>query len=163
MYLKLTEENKMKIYDSKNWLLIIFAGFICLLIFINFSNLHAQRSKSHRIVEIDDRTLSQKPIVTVKDYWNSIVSGDVKKASNLRTNKYKNFVFETKNVEDSLNRERLFFEGGWSYIGIEQIKIISNSEWEVVAKIQNKRGEKNYVFHSVVKNKDDWKIFAIYR
>lgn len=145
----------MKVKKEKLYIVI---GMLITAMFVtvSVSLLAQQRAKD----KSSDEMTNAEPVKVVKRFWELSEKGDFEEAKKLRTNTKGEFTFEIRNNFPVEEREVIIFKSGLSLISIEQIEIITESEWEIAVKVKNRDGRKFYLFHNVVKNDDGWKIFA---
>lgn len=115
-----------------------------------------------KYLRIDDKTLNTEPVQVVREYWRLAEAGDLKEAVKLTTNKYKDFGFEVKSDSRIKEREEIIYNSGDSLATVEQIKVVADDKWQIGVKVRRKIGKSYYLFHTLVKNGDKWKIFATF-
>lgn len=94
----------------------------------------------------------------VRQYWDLSQKGKFAAAGKLTTKSRKGFSYVSK--EPSPTWEQVIYSTGLKFVEIEQVREVDVTEMEVASKVLNGSGREVYMFHTVVKNGKDWKIFV---
>ena len=94
----------------------------------------------------------------VRQYWDLAQKGKFAQAAKLRTDTRKGFSY---GIKDPLSTwEELIYSTGLKFVEIEQVIEVDDTEMEVASKVIQRSGREIYMFHTVVKNGKDWRIFV---
>jgi len=100
----------------------------------------------------------QKVSELVQEYWKLSQNAKFKEADKLTTKSRKGFSYvdrsPTRTWSEIISSTQLKF------LKIEQIRVVDETEIEVASKVRDHAGKEFHLFHTVVKNGKDWKIFA---
>jgi hypothetical protein len=150
---------------KRNLFLATMVMSILVVIFITLSwTLSAQKKLNDDIVSpLSDELMATEPVKVVKNFWELSEKGDLEEAGKLRTDTSGGFTISVKGDSKVKGHEEIIYNSGWTLISIEQIDIIADDRWEIAVKVRKKDDKNFYLFHTVVKNGDKWKIFGTSR
>jgi len=94
----------------------------------------------------------------VRAYWDFSQSAKLVDAANLTTKSRKGFTFSSEDPVPTW--EEIIYSTKLKLVEIKQISKVDDSEMEVACKVRDPSGKEFYLFHTVVNNGKDWKIFA---
>jgi len=140
--------------------LFLLAGSIILLSSSSIAQ-KVNEEKKDTFAKIDEQLLKSKPVETVTNFWRYSQEGNLDSATSLRTREYKGITIGIKKDRFYREWEELIYESEMSLVSVEQVEIIADDKWEVAIKVKKKEGKQFYLFHTVVRKNNEWKILRI--
>lgn len=147
----------------------------CLLALVSHSLLAQERTVAQKntaaqktaddkkYLQINDKTLNAEPVQVVREYWRLAEAGDLKEAAKLKTNQHRDYGLELKGDPKIKEWEERIYNAGDSLKAVEDIEVIDYDEWEITVRVKRKTGKDYYLFHTLIKNGDEWGIFLTSR
>lgn len=149
--------NQKKSFKVISLFLLVVAVVGLFLLDSSFAQKNNEKKNSHKKT---DNLQEAEPINVVKNFWRLSQAGELDKAKELKTRTYKGLDFGINTEKYHKEREEIIYESGLSLASIEQVNIISEDECEIAVKVKRSNGSKYYLFHTLVKNNNEWKIFS---